>query len=380
MSHTALSDFDEGLPTTLPSQIRYESMVKATANQSSAASPMRASGGQVDPWAALRSSSSSSSSQPTYSSSPSRTTVDTAWDTRGDAVVVRKAVKPSPSPMKAPIAPAVQGLFAQAQAPQQQVAPSVQHLFAAAGAPQMGPQGPQGANMQQFFAQAAAMQQAYAHPSAPQQQWPDLAQAQQQAALRAQAAQAAHMAALHQQRPQPQMAAETSQERRGEERRRPRWRKDKAFLTADDMEQLVRMSEYQLQCDNPYLEDFYYQNFMKRRAPERSSKTLLLRHRPIHEVLRPAGTIKKRQGENPFQGALGRIPGHSVRSTFQPRPTSVTTPYHVRFVPLVLWLRCNVSPTSNPSRSLVTPPLPLRRRQRRGQMRMTRRRPEPWSP
>lgn len=100
--------------------------------------------------------------------------------------------------------------------------------------------------------------------------------------------------------------------------RRIRWTEDKQYMTAQDVDYIVKMSEYQLQSDNPYIEDFYSLQYSLRSPQVKPtiSKTALRvirEHRPIALVWRPANGTGRR-GENPFQGALGRIPGHSIRA------------------------------------------------------------------
>lgn len=131
-------------------------------------------------------------------------------------------------------------------------------------------------------------------------------------------------------------------------------------MTAKDINFIIKTSEYQLQSENPFLEDYYYQHLMQRREPAKASRDLVFKHRhahrlyyllgidiirklmmfrPICELFRPAGAPKQRLGEDPFVGALGRIPGHSVQTPFELNLSH----FHYRFVHRALWWSCRSS-------------------------------------
>eukprot|EP01125_Pyxidicula_operculata_P009283 TRINITY_DN305_c5_g1_i1.p1 TRINITY_DN305_c5_g1~~TRINITY_DN305_c5_g1_i1.p1 ORF type:complete len:1060 (-),score=361.55 TRINITY_DN305_c5_g1_i1:53-3232(-) len=102
--------------------------------------------------------------------------------------------------------------------------------------------------------------------------------------------------------------------------KRPVWKEDKSLMLAKDIEIIIKIQENQLYSDNPFLEDYYFQNYMKKKSPKQIDPEILYRHRPICECLKPAGTVKKRTfvgGKDPLEGVLGRVPSLSVRA---PRP------------------------------------------------------------
>jgi len=90
-------------------------------------------------------------------------------------------------------------------------------------------------------------------------------------------------------------------------------------MLAEDIETIINIQEVQLHSDNPFLEDYYFQNYMKKRNPSVVSADVIYRHRPICECFLPAGTLKQRPFgiKDPFEGVLGRTLGPSVRA---PRP------------------------------------------------------------
>jgi hypothetical protein len=134
---------------------------------------------------------------------------------------------------------------------------------------------------------------------------------------------------------------------RNRDNRRVRWTLPSDMMSADEIDSIIRIQEQQLSSDmNPFLEDYYYQNFQIASNP---SKYPL--HRPITEAIVPGARSQRRrpnsvpsspsttststsndsgsgssdgkssEGNNapvdPFQNVLGRIPSHSVRA---PRP------------------------------------------------------------
>uniref|UniRef100_A0A6B2L2W4 mRNA decay factor PAT1 domain-containing protein n=1 Tax=Arcella intermedia TaxID=1963864 RepID=A0A6B2L2W4_9EUKA len=99
---------------------------------------------------------------------------------------------------------------------------------------------------------------------------------------------------------------------------RYRWAIDKELMLAEDVDNIIKIQEALLQSDNPFLEDYYFQNYMNKRNPSEVSEDIMYRHSPISECFHPAGTMKtKYYGKDPLEGVLGRTPGHSVRA---PRP------------------------------------------------------------
>ena len=63
-----------------------------------------------------------------------------------------------------------------------------------------------------------------------------------------------------QQLQQQQRIQQRQQER---EARRPKWNKPSEMMSAEEIEMIIRIQEQQLSSDtNPFLEDYYYQNYM----------------------------------------------------------------------------------------------------------------------
>lgn len=114
-----------------------------------------------------------------------------------------------------------------------------------------------------------------------------------------------------------------------------RWTESKQYMAAEEIDAIIRMQLAQLQTDNPFVDDFYYQNFIRKTgkpalADEVSSQAY---HKPISEAsprpqkkysngadgsapIRPSATSHSRSAEL-LAGSLGRVPSHSVRA---PRP------------------------------------------------------------
>jgi len=82
----------------------------------------------------------------------------------------------------------------------------------------------------------------------------------------------------------------------------PRFTMNKEWMLPEDIEAIINVQEVQLHSDNPFLEDYYFQNFMKKRNPNLVSVDVIYRHRPICECFLPAGTLK----QHPSGSLLGR--------------------------------------------------------------------------
>jgi flagellar motor protein MotB len=115
-----------------------------------------------------------------------------------------------------------------------------------------------------------------------------------------------------------QQAAEAKEDQDNNQKRRKgsfirrRWNIGRELMTAEEIDSIIRMQEQQLNFENPFLDDYYYQNTLMRK--DNSAATKLIYHRPICEALTRAPPKKTTID---FQGVLGRIPTHSVRA---PRP------------------------------------------------------------
>lgn len=104
-------------------------------------------------------------------------------------------------------------------------------------------------------------------------------------------------------------------------------------MAAEEIDSIIRMQLAQLQTDNPFVDDFYYQSYIRKTgkpalADEVSPQAY---HKPICEAS-PRPQKKYTNGKCIFielfvfvhshlqellAGALGRVPSHSVRA---PRP------------------------------------------------------------
>lgn len=65
-----------------------------------------------------------------------------------------------------------------------------------------------------------------------------------------------------------------------------RWTESKQYMAAEEIDAIIRMQLAQLQTDNPFVDDFYYQNFIRKTgkpalADEVSSQAY---HKPISEA------------------------------------------------------------------------------------------------
>lgn len=88
---------------------------------------------------------------------------------------------------------------------------------------------------------------------------------------------------------------------------RTKWRESKQRMTAHEIDMIIKLQESQIQSGNPYADDYYYNTLgmKKKKGP-------VVLHRPITEILSTKYVPTKRT--DPFEGALGRIPTHSVRA------------------------------------------------------------------
>eukprot|EP01116_Phalansterium_solitarium_P016138 TRINITY_DN3680_c0_g1_i1.p1 TRINITY_DN3680_c0_g1~~TRINITY_DN3680_c0_g1_i1.p1 ORF type:complete len:923 (+),score=244.37 TRINITY_DN3680_c0_g1_i1:1806-4574(+) len=125
---------------------------------------------------------------------------------------------------------------------------------------------------------------------------------------------------MQQMQPQQQYFRSPQPQQQQHQRSRPPQRESKMRMSADEIEQILRMQEYQLtsQASNLFAEDYYCQTYLARKnvsqPDSRSGRSeyVLAHHKPLVESHpRP---MFRRQGADPFEGALGRIPAHSVRA------------------------------------------------------------------
>eukprot|EP01102_Stenamoeba_stenopodia_P017953 TRINITY_DN6515_c0_g2_i1.p1 TRINITY_DN6515_c0_g2~~TRINITY_DN6515_c0_g2_i1.p1 ORF type:complete len:724 (-),score=186.47 TRINITY_DN6515_c0_g2_i1:54-2225(-) len=92
-----------------------------------------------------------------------------------------------------------------------------------------------------------------------------------------------------------------------------RWKESKKMMTADEIDSIIRLQYAQIQTDNPYVEDYYYQTAIQKSLRAQGNVHATSNHKPICESTpRPS----RRPTDQP-PGVLGRIPSHSVRA---PRP------------------------------------------------------------
>lgn len=103
----------------------------------------------------------------------------------------------------------------------------------------------------------------------------------------------------------------TKQHYKNNEFYRPRWRESKQRMKAHEIESIIQIQEFQLQSGNPYAEDYYFQNL---KAKQKAEQFVL--HKPLFETY-TTNKFNSSNRKNQFEGALGRIPSHSVRA---PRP------------------------------------------------------------
>jgi len=94
--------------------------------------------------------------------------------------------------------------------------------------------------------------------------------------------------------------------------KRKRWTKHKELMLADDIETILQYHENQLRSETPYIDDFYFQNFMMINNPNLVDMELKLKHRPISDYRRDFSFLTPG-----LEGVLGKVPALSVRG---PRP------------------------------------------------------------
>lgn len=120
---------------------------------------------------------------------------------------------------------------------------------------------------------------------------------------------------------------------------RIRWKENKEYMSAEEIDSIIRMQETQLQSvgTNNYAEDYYQQTFLLRKKQFEASQVgqtaPVVLHKPLFEsnpALKGAVSLltsnlnnssvsssPMKRGPDPLEGVLGRIPSHSVRA---PRP------------------------------------------------------------
>jgi len=121
---------------------------------------------------------------------------------------------------------------------------------------------------------------------------------------------------------------------------RIRWKESKEYMSAEEIDSIIRMQETQLQSvgTNTYAEDYYQQTFLLRKKQQEAAQVgqnaSVVLHKPLFEsnpALKgvpsnltsslnnstPVSSSPMKRGPDPLEGVLGRIPSHSVRA---PRP------------------------------------------------------------
>ena len=105
-------------------------------------------------------------------------------------------------------------------------------------------------------------------------------------------------------------------------KRGPRRRKDpyRGIMSREEKDLITRIQLSQLASDDPFLDDFYYQSFIKKKQ-NKSESTLYLPLPRLSASSSGGGRRSKPKGSGPadlsLQGALGKISGHSVRNPRQ---------------------------------------------------------------
>lgn len=79
------------------------------------------------------------------------------------------------------------------------------------------------------------------------------------------------------QQPEPESEEATTSERSMP--RRQRWKKHKEFMLADEIDSVIKNQEYHLMRENLFLEDYYYQNWMRKSNPDLISEETIYRHK-----------------------------------------------------------------------------------------------------
>jgi hypothetical protein len=92
-----------------------------------------------------------------------------------------------------------------------------------------------------------------------------------------------------------------------------RWTEDKEWMTAEEIDLILRIQEQALMSENPFLDDFYYQIFRLHKLPEGTPK--FIPHRPLFEYLESAN--KPKNSSFDAQRVLGRSAFSTARA---PRP------------------------------------------------------------
>lgn len=92
-----------------------------------------------------------------------------------------------------------------------------------------------------------------------------------------------------------------------------RWTEQKERMSAYDINTIIRLHSSHLPMPLPFNEDYYYQSYL---AARQQGKRPVTPHTPLCET-QPLPVKRHTDATDPFKGALGRIPNHSVRS---PRP------------------------------------------------------------
>ena len=90
------------------------------------------------------------------------------------------------------------------------------------------------------------------------------------------------------------------------------------MMTPDNIDLVLRTQRFQSVAagGNPYTEDFYYQNYARLQASKRGThppEDVLPKHAPMYPHY-PAVVRAKKEGEDPLEGALGKIPYTTSRA------------------------------------------------------------------